>query len=228
MSILIQCPACAQRYRLDDRMAGREAKCQCGQTMMVPGSTSETAPMSETSGTPRANGPPDPGPQAAGPAADDREALRTTASDLAAADRGDKPAEKLNWRELPPRAIVGILSIAYGAIAVLIVPLGLFHASGLIGLLQPLAALLIVVGGVLILRGHEHGPAIAGLSCAILCFFPLATALYSALKLMSAVQPGALVVLLLRTVLLYTIPVLIVVWTVREETRKQSESDKLG
>ena len=227
MSIPLQCPACAQRYRLDDRMAGREAKCQCGHTMKVPGSASKTAPASETSGAPRENGPPDAGPQAAGSAAADREVRKTTVSDLAAADGGDKPPEKLNWRDLPPRIVVGILSIVYGAVAALIVPLGLFDASGMIGLLQPLAAVLIVAGGVLILKGHEHGPAVAGLSCAILCFFPLVSAVYSALQLMNAVRPGALFVLLLRTVLLYTIPVLIVVWTVREETRKQSDLDRL-
>ena len=114
----------------------------------------------------------------------------------------------------------------YGVVAVLIVPLGLFDASGLIGLLQPLAALLIVAGGVLILRDHEHGPAAAGLACAILCFFPLLSAVYRALQLMNDVQPGALLLLLLRTVLLYAVPVFIVVWTVREETRKQAESNR--
>ncbi|HUT91681.1 MAG TPA: hypothetical protein VMY37_19435 [Thermoguttaceae bacterium] len=226
MSIPLQCPGCGKRYRFDDRMAGREARCPCGQTMKVPGSASKTAPTSETSVAPRGNGPPDAGPQAAGSVAADREVLETTVSDLAAADRGDKPPEKLNWRDLTPRIVVGILSIVYGAVAVLIVPLGLFDASGMIGLLQPVAAVLIVVGGVLILRGHEHGRAIAGLSCAILCFFPLVSAVYSALQLMNAVRPGALFVLLLRTVLLYAIPVLIVVWTIREETRKEAESSR--
>ncbi len=226
MSILIQCPGCGKRYRFDDQVAGKQAKCPCGQTIDVPLPGSETSPASDAFDAPNETGPRGPRAQPAESSSAHREDLRSTVSELAAAEGGDKSRNRPTWQTIPPRTAVGILSIVYGAVAVLIVPLGLFDASGMIGLLQPLAAVLIVVGGVLILRGHEHGPAVAGLSCAILCFFPLVSAVYSALQLMNAVQPGALLVLLLRTVLLYTIPIVIVVWTVREETRKQAESQR--
>jgi peroxiredoxin len=40
MAIIVQCPACAQRYRLRDDLAGRTAKCKCGQLIQVPASSS--------------------------------------------------------------------------------------------------------------------------------------------------------------------------------------------
>ena len=227
MSIPLQCPGCGKRYRFDDEVAGKRARCPCGQTIEVPARAPDTSPASDAFDAPNESGPREPRAQPAESSSAGREDLRSTVSELAAAEGGDESQEKPAWQTIPPRTAVGILSIVYGAVAVLIVPLGLFDASGLIGLVQPLAALLIVVGGVLILRGHEHGPAVAGLSCAILCFFPLLSAVYRTLALMNAVRPGALLVLLLRTVLLYAIPVLIVVWTVREETRKQSDLDRL-
>src|SRR5437773_7972663 len=36
MPILLQCPACGQQYRLQDTMAGKTAKCKCGQVINVP------------------------------------------------------------------------------------------------------------------------------------------------------------------------------------------------
>jgi hypothetical protein len=227
MSIRFQCPGCGKRYQLDDAAAGKQAQCRCGQTMHVPGPASEGPPAGETSGAGEASGPSSAGPQAGGSASGEDDARQGTASDLAAgADDGESP-ERPRWRDVPPRILVGVLAIVYGAVAVLIVPMGLFQSSGMIGLLQPVAAVLIVVGGVLVLRGHEHGPAFAGLSCAILCFFPLLSAVQRALALMGAVRPGALLALVLETVLLYAVPVFIVAWTVREETRKQAESDRI-
>jgi DNA-binding beta-propeller fold protein YncE len=36
MPILFRCPACGQQYRLKDEMAGKVAKCKCGQAINVP------------------------------------------------------------------------------------------------------------------------------------------------------------------------------------------------
>ncbi len=47
MSILLQCPGCGKRYRFDDRVAGKKARCPCGRTIEVPGPASDTSPTSQ-------------------------------------------------------------------------------------------------------------------------------------------------------------------------------------
>ncbi|MBN2023425.1 MAG: hypothetical protein JW809_11610 [Pirellulales bacterium] len=36
MTISVQCPQCGQGYRLRDELAGKKAKCRCGQTLTIP------------------------------------------------------------------------------------------------------------------------------------------------------------------------------------------------
>jgi hypothetical protein len=93
------------------------------------------------------------------------------------------------------------------------------------GLTQPVLAALIAVGGVLILKGHPQGPACVGLSCALLTFLPFCSDVQHALLLLGAARPGALVLLLLRAMVVYPIPALVIVWAIREEDARQAESD---
>jgi len=36
MAISVVCSACGQRYKLRDELAGKKARCRCGQTMTIP------------------------------------------------------------------------------------------------------------------------------------------------------------------------------------------------
>jgi hypothetical protein len=195
--------------------------------MDVPGGARETSPEPEPEPAvaPEADEP-EPGADeetpegGAGPGSTDRPTLRSLVWELAATARGLETARWPRWRDVPARVAAGMLSVVYGAFALTLVPLGFFEASGFIELIQPVAAVLIVVGGVLVLKRHEQGPAVVGLSCAILCFFPLLFAVLRAMKLMNAFRPGALLVVLLQTALLYAVPALVVAWAIREEARK--------
>ncbi len=87
--------------------------------------------------------------------------------------------------------------------------------------------MLIVVGGVLILKRHPHGPACAGLACIFLCFFPLGWML---LVVLAALTTGELVGLLhglAYTVVLYCVPVGITIWCLRQELAKKEDSEFL-
>jgi hypothetical protein len=43
MAIVVQCVHCGQRYRLSDDLAGKQAKCKCGQILSVPGAAAAAA-----------------------------------------------------------------------------------------------------------------------------------------------------------------------------------------
>ncbi len=228
MPIVLHCPKCGTRYDLRDDFAGKQAKCRCGQRIQVP------LPAAEPAATPEEDTDHDPPRQPGASTEPTAESLESTAPVPAGAARAEKHPIVLWMQAVPMRTVVGILSIVYGSLATLVLvgrlaTAGSFGLSGLFelfGLLEPFLAVLIVVGGVLILRGHEHGGVFAGIACAILCFFPFVKAIQRAFLLLSAAQPGAFLWLLLRTAFAYAIPVLIVVWTVREETRKERESEQ--
>src|SRR5262245_29768640 len=40
MAIIVQCPQCGQRYQLRDDLAGKQAKCKCGNVLPVPAAPS--------------------------------------------------------------------------------------------------------------------------------------------------------------------------------------------
>jgi hypothetical protein len=119
-----------------------------------------------------------------------------------------------------------VLSVFYGTVMVpFVVVSGLwFWPVGPVKLITQLVlAVMIAVGGVLILRGHKHGPACAGLSCVFLCFF---RAWFLLLGLLSALSTGELigfVFILAGAVLLYSIPVLITIWCLKQEIAKEAE-----
>jgi len=253
MSIRLQCPGCGKRYRFDEQVAGKKARCPCGRTIEIPGPACDAPIVSNASSASAVPPVPDapPPPEAlhapketalsharAWPgesASAEREDLRSTVSQLAAAGGGDASPRKPAWQAAPPRTAVGILSIVYGAGAALYLLAALVSAtsSGRVGLsttylLVWLAfAVVMAYGGVLVLKRHAHGHVYTGLSCAIVFFLPLVSAVCEAFRSLSAIQPGVFLAVVLKSVLLYTIPVLIVVWSVQEEARREAEPDRL-
>ena len=228
MPIVLQCPACGSRYEVHDRLAGKQAHCQCGAVMKVPGPEPEPGiplrqeqvdreparPVATPSQPPQAPAEPD---EDAPPAPGLAEALREL-------------REQIRNRAVPLRSIVALLSILYGSIMALLSVagvslLGAFGCMPFAELLQPILAVLVAVGGVLMLKKHPQGTAWAGLSCALLCFLPICGDAVEVFQCLSAVRPGALLLVLLRAVLVYPIPIFIVVWTLREETARQADSE---
>jgi hypothetical protein len=209
MPIVLQCPNCGKHYSLPDDTAGRHAKCRCGQVIEVPRAASEkpdSTPAESTDPIAAETPPPETGDQP--PPSD---AASTPPPGL------DRSAELPMFKRVTQRGVVGVLSVLYGGVMALVC----LFSFRLIGLFF---AALIAVGGVLILRRHRHGPACAGIASGIFCFFPLVGAVSQAFSLLSAVRPGPLIALVTHAVLVYTIPVLIVIWTIREETAAESES----
>jgi len=234
MSIPIQCPGCGKRYRFDDQVAGKQARCPCGRTIEVPAPASDAPPAADALHAPNESAPREPRAQPAESSSADREDLRSTVSELAAAEGGDKSRKKPTWQTIPPRTAVGVLSIVYGAVAALYLFATLVSttSSGGVGLATMylivwlVFAVVMAWGGVLVLNRHPHGHVCAGLACAIVFFLPLVNAVYEAFRSLSAIQPGVFLAVVFKSVLLYTIPVLIVVWSVQEETRREAESGR--
>ena len=236
MSIPIQCPGCGKRYRFDDRVAGKKARCPCGRTIEVPGPAPDTAPTSQPPDAHQRSEPQEPRAQPAESASAGREDLPSTVSEPPATEGGDTSRKKPTWQTFPPRMAVGILTIVYGSLAALYLFATLVSttSSGGVGLATMYLivwlaiAVIMAYGGVLVLNRHPHGHVCAGLACAILFFLPLVNAVYDAFRSLNAIQPGVFLAVVFKSVLLYTIPVLIVVWSVQEETRREAESDELG
>ena len=219
MPILLQCPGCGKGYRLRDELAGKRVKCSCGTETTVPSAGAEAAASSnefqleEELRQPVAPQKPPHAPQkaAAGKAPSATDSLPRRRK------RRDPASEK--WR-----TAIGLLSIAYGSIAALVIlylglrewPSGIYSTVS-----QTTLAVLIAVGGVLILKRHQHGPACAGLCCVFLCFFRL---WYMLIVLLGALSTGQLLgflLFLILTVVLYAIPVVITVWCLKQEIGKE-------
>lgn len=93
------------------------------------------------------------------------------------------------------------------------------------GLLGTFLAATIAFGGVLILRRHRHGPACAGLSCLFLCFFRIWLVVLALLSALATGQLKAFIAILLLSVVLYSIPVFITIWCLRQEVAKRTDSE---
>ena len=219
MPISLQCPGCGKSYRLRDDLAGKRVKCSCGTETTVPAPGAEAAGSSnefqldEEPRQPVAPPTPAHAPQkvTAGGASSAADSLPRRRK------RRDPASEK--WR-----TAIGVLSIAYGSIAApVILYLGLQEwPTGLVSTAtRTTLAVLIAVGGVLILKRHQHGPACAGLCCVFLCFFRLGYMLILLLGALSAGQLIGFLLALILTVVLYAIPVLITVWCLKQETGKK-------
>jgi hypothetical protein len=228
MPVVVHCPKCGTRYQLGEELAGRQAKCRCGQRMTVPLPAARPADSHDRD------------PEQAPPSQRDAssesaaESLRSTASILARAAR-DEPSRAVAWiRALPTRTLIGILSIGYGGLATLLLlghiamagPFGMGGVLNLFGLADLVLAVLIVVAGVRTLKGDEHGPAFAGICCIILCFFPFIGAVQSVLTAPPALRPGIFLWRVLRMLIIFPIPIFIAVWALRQEIRKERESER--
>jgi len=217
MPISLQCPGCGKGYRLRDELAGKRVKCGCGAETTVPAPGDEVAASSdefqldEEPRKPVAPQKPAHAPQKVTPGA-----ASSVPDGLPRRRRRRDPASE-KWR-VP----IGVLSIAYGSVAALVIlylglqewPIGLVSTAT-----RTTLAVLIAVGGVLILKRHQHGPACAGLCCVFLCFFRLG---YMLILLLAALTTGQLIEFLLAlilTVVLYAIPVLITVWCLKQEKK---------
>ena len=221
MPISLQCPGCGKGYRVRDELAGRRVKCSCGTETTVPALGDEAAAscdefqLDEEPQKPVSPQTPAHAPQkvTAGGASSATDGLPRRRK------RRDPASEK--WR-----TAIGLLSIAYGSIAApAILYLGLQEwPTGLVSTAtRTTLAVLIAVGGVLILKRHQHGPACAGLCCVFLCFFRL---WFMLILLLGALSTGQLIEFLLAlilTVVLYAIPVLITIWCLKQETGKEED-----
>ncbi len=141
-------------------------------------------------------------------------------------DSGPSPTEGLPGRRKRPdqgshkwRIVVGVLSIVYGTV---MVPLILVLQLSIV---RTLVAAAIVVGGVLILRRHKQGPAWAGLSCLFFCFFRVWFLFLGLLSMLSTGELKTFLVLLVYSVVVYSIPVFITIWCIRQETAKKTDTE---
>jgi hypothetical protein len=94
------------------------------------------------------------------------------------------------------------------------------------GLADIALAVILVVAGVLTLKGHKQGPMFAGITCMILCFFPFVDAVMSTVTTPPALAPGMFLWRLLKLAIIFPIPVFIAVWAFREEARKEREAEE--
>ena len=228
MPIVVHCPRCGTGYQFGERLAGRQAKCRCGQRMAVP------LPASQPAASPGEDADHDPTGQHDSPGESAAESLPDTASVLPAAT-ADEPSGAVAWiRALPMRTLIGVLSIGYGGLAALLL-LGHIAMAGryamvgvfnLFGLADLALAVLLVVAGVRTLKGDEHGPAFAGVCCLLLCFFPVINAVQGVMMAPPALRPGMFLWRVIRMLIVFPIPIFIAVYALREEIRKEREAEQ--
>lgn len=229
MPIPFRCSGCGKEYRVDEKMAGKQAKCRCGATTRVPSEGMKgldespddwvAAAFRVPAGAAPAHepAPPEP-PKPEPPATPKPEPLLPPVE--------DRPKPATSRKRKPGRwdKHVGWASIVYGALAalVLLVFEVLSFPSGVIGwTVDVVLAAAIAVGGVLILKRHERGPACAGLASIFLCFFTAWGILWRLPMELIAGDFLAALVHLAFFVIAYSIPIGIVVWSLREETERQ-------
>lgn len=125
------------------------------------------------------------------------------------------------------RTAVGIACLIYGPLMVVItLAWAIFQGIGLGTLVDVVAAVCIAIGGRMILKRQPYGPAWAGLSAIILCFFAVA---YLVIKMAAALLSLSLlrfVVLTVYLVVVYSVPIAIVAWCLREEQERQRKAEE--
>ena len=245
MSISMRCPGCRKVYRIRDDLAGKQAKCQCGTVMKVPavpaakgdpgwedeviragpihgGGTAVSAPKKaepapaqpptdSAPGKPASRVPQEPDRKAS---PSRRRILRYAKIDLRSLLRTD-----------PWRAVLGLAAVVYGSATAVILLCGITVRSlgdVLFGetaarVAQAALAVGMALGGVLILNRDSRGPACAGLAAALFCVVPMwgiFPNVRDALR-MEEFLP------LLWVAVKYAVPIALVVWCLKEETRRE-------
>ncbi len=174
------------------------------------------APASREPERPRAVGPRGPG-KPAGPPAPWR-------SSLVRLIKTDVP--RLLKRD-PWRAAIGLAGMAYGVVAALTYSyavsqepsVGLFFGLTAYRMAQAGLAVAMAIGSVLILKQDKTGPAWGALAAGAYCLVPFWGLIPD---LQAAVHSGQLPPLL-RVAAWYAVPIALIVWSVREQTRQESE-----
>jgi hypothetical protein len=225
MPIPFRCPGCGKEYQVDEKMAGRQAKCRCGATTRIPAGDGGVIDEPLDDWVAAAFRPPVAAPPVPEPKPPATPKPMPPMPPLVPAV--DRPEPKRRRKPKPSRwhKPVGVASIVYGALAALVL-LGLEILSfpnGIMGWTADVVlAVAIAVGGVLILKHHEHGPACAGLGSIFLCFFSAwGVILWRLPMALSAGEYGVALVLVAFFVIAYSVPIGIVVWCLREETERQ-------
>lgn len=240
MTISLQCPACGKHHDLRDALAGKRVKCRCGEVITVAASAPESPDsfeedwIAEALGQPFAATPPP---------------VEPAPDDSSPAPPPEPPQERANERELPERRrqetpneaqrrrTVGALCVLYGIVMTFgfgaisyIGSFGIFGLFGWVKLLafaQPFLAVMIAAGGVMILKNDPRGPTCAGLSCLILCFFPAFTVVRAVSLSLLAGHLGKFLLLVLYAAVVYSIPVFVTIWCLKEEAAAQGDSDDM-
>src|SRR3990167_10979396 len=162
MPIPFQCSGCGKEYQVEEKMAGKQAKCRCGATTRVPsdGAGGLDASLDDwvavafqvPAGAPPA---PEPEPTATAKPGPPEPLLPPAI---------DRPEPRRRRKQKPDRwhKLVGVASIAYGALAAvvsLVVVILAFPYVDFGSAADVVLGIAIAVGGVLILKRHPHGPA---------------------------------------------------------------------
>jgi hypothetical protein len=125
----------------------------------------------------------------------------------------------------PWRAAVGLAGVAYGALAALAFvyaisqepAVGLFFGRTAHRIAQAALAVAMAIGGVLILKQDKTGPAWAALAAGMYCFIPL----WGLLPDLHAAVSSTELLPLLWVAVRYAIPIALMVWCLKEETRRE-------
>ena len=125
----------------------------------------------------------------------------------------------------PWRAVFGLAAIVYGVAAAIVILSSISLASVDIlmfgdaanRLVQAALAGAIAFGGLLILKKDKNGPACAGLAAVLLCFVPM-WGLIPGLRSALATEQLAPFLWLVAE---YAVPMALMVWCLKEETRRQ-------
>ena len=211
MSISLRCPGCGKVYEVRDDLAGKQAKCKCGAAMQVP--AAEPAPDRRQQARDAVSRKP-------------RKTDEAPSSRFSRARRFVKDEIPRLFRSDPWRAVFGLVAVGYGSVAAvaLLVPaigpvtLGeVVFGDVTVYVVQAVLAGVIAVGGVLILKRHRHGPACAGLAAVLLCITPT----WGILPDFRAAVSTRRLLPLLWLVVRYALPIALMVWCLREETRRE-------
>jgi len=229
MPISVDCPGCGKHYRLRDALAGRRVKCRCGRVVAVPEPESEPAEPVESDWVDDAFRAPT--PAAAPPQGGVVERAPSAAPPQTAEPRSQSPRRRRESEtEARQREIVGKACLIYGGIMTVVFALvpsfaPSFLGIGFLAFAQPLFAILVAVGGRLILRGDERGPSVAGLSCLIIGFLH-AVGTFRAFGLALTVgHLGKAALLLLYLAVVYPVPVYATIWCLKQEEARRADSD---
>jgi hypothetical protein len=224
MPIPFQCSGCGKQYKVDEKMAGKQATCRCGATTRVPsdgvrGSDESVDDWVAAAFHVPAGAPPAAEPEPAATATPE------TPKPLLPPDI-DRPKPRRRRKQKPGRwhKLVAVASIVYGALAALVSLVfvvlafpGLDFGSAA----EVVLGVAIAVGGVLIRKRHEQGPACAGLACIFLCVFSGGGTLLSLPGVLAAREFVAFLRLAAFLLIVYSVPVGIAVWSLRQEIERQ-------